>query len=83
MGLEDIGINAGNWIDSAQDMDYWRALVNAALNLRLFLAHWSRGLRCTTLNSFYEMYAGSILGGGGIFGEYKKSVQNQHRKKFG
>ena len=24
--LEEIGINAGNWIDSAQDMDYWRAL---------------------------------------------------------
>ena len=29
--LEDIGINAGNWVDSAQDRDYWRALVNAAL----------------------------------------------------
>ena len=26
---------AGNWVDSAQDMDYWRALVNAALNLRV------------------------------------------------
>ena len=35
MDLEDIGINAGNWIDSAQDIDYWRALVNAALNLRV------------------------------------------------
>ena len=23
----------GNWIDSAQDRNYWRALVNAALNL--------------------------------------------------
>ena len=33
--LEEIGINAGNWIDSAQDRDYWRALVNAALNLRV------------------------------------------------
>ena len=34
MDLEEIGINAGNWVDSAQDKDYWRALVNAALNLR-------------------------------------------------
>ena len=33
MDLEEIGINAGNWVDSAQDRDYWRALVNAALNL--------------------------------------------------
>ena len=33
MDLEEIGINAGNWVDSAQDMNYWRALVNAALNL--------------------------------------------------
>ena len=32
--FEDIGINAGNWVDSAQDRDYRRALVNAALNLR-------------------------------------------------
>ena len=35
MDLEEIGINAGNWVDSAQDRDYWRALVNAALNLRV------------------------------------------------
>ena len=33
MDLEEIGVNAGNWVDSAQDWDYWRALVNAALNL--------------------------------------------------
>ena len=32
--LEEIGINAGNWVLSAQHRDYWRALVNAALNLR-------------------------------------------------
>ena len=25
-----IYINTGNWFDSAQDRDYWRALVNAA-----------------------------------------------------
>ena len=35
MDLEEISINAGNWVDSAQDMNYSRALVNAALNLRV------------------------------------------------
>ena len=25
--LKEIGINMRNWIDSAQDKDYWRALV--------------------------------------------------------
>ena len=33
MDLEEIGINAGNWVDSAQEKDYWRDLVNATLNL--------------------------------------------------
>ena len=31
--LKEIGINTRNLVDSAQDRDYWRALVNAALNL--------------------------------------------------
>ena len=35
MDLEEIGINAGNWVYLAQDRNYWRALVNAALNLRV------------------------------------------------
>ena len=35
MELTEVGINTRNWIDSAQDRDYWRALVNAALNLRV------------------------------------------------
>ena len=35
MGLEGIGINAGNWVDSTQDRNYWRAPVNAALNVRV------------------------------------------------
>ena len=35
MHFEEIGINAGNWVDSAQERNYWRALVNAALNLRV------------------------------------------------
>jgi hypothetical protein len=33
--LEEIGVNAGNWVDSAQDRDYWKALVNTALNFRV------------------------------------------------
>ena len=28
-------INTRNWVDSAQGRDYWRAVVNAALNLRI------------------------------------------------
>ena len=35
MDLEEIGINTENWVDSALDRNYWRALVNAALNLRV------------------------------------------------
>ena len=30
MDLEEIGINEGDWIDSAEDKDYWRALVGAS-----------------------------------------------------
>ena len=35
MDLEEVDISAGNWVDSAQGRSYWRALVNAALNLRV------------------------------------------------
>ena len=35
MDLKEIGISRRNWVDSAQHRDYWRALVNAALNLRV------------------------------------------------
>ena len=35
MDLEEIGINAGNWVDLAQGRNCWRALVNAALNFRV------------------------------------------------
>ena len=35
MDLEEIGVSAGNWVDSAQDRNYWSALVNASLNLRV------------------------------------------------
>ena len=33
--MEVIDINAGNWVGSSKDRDYRRALVNAALNLRV------------------------------------------------
>ena len=29
MDLEEISINAGNWVDLAQDRNYWRDLVSA------------------------------------------------------
>ena len=35
MDLKDISINTRNWVDSVQDRDFWRDLVNAALNLRV------------------------------------------------
>ena len=31
MDLEEIGISARNWVDSALDRNYWRALVNCGL----------------------------------------------------
>ena len=34
MDIEEISINT-NWVDSVQDRDCWRPLVNAALNLRV------------------------------------------------
>ena len=35
MDLKEIGVSVRSWIDSAQDRDYWRALVNAVLNLQV------------------------------------------------
>ena len=35
MDLKEIGINTRNWVDSAQDRDYWRVLVNWTLNLQV------------------------------------------------
>ena len=35
MDLKETGINMKNWLDLDQDRDYWRALVIAALNLRV------------------------------------------------
>ena len=35
MDLKEIGVSVRSWIDSAQDRDYWRALVSVALNLKV------------------------------------------------
>ena len=35
MGLKEMGINTRNRVDSTQDRNYWKDLVNAALNLRV------------------------------------------------
>ena len=32
MDLKDRGVSTKNWIDSAQNKNYWRVIVNAALN---------------------------------------------------
>ena len=34
MGLKEMGMNTRKWVDLAQDKDYWRPTVNAALNLQ-------------------------------------------------
>ena len=34
MDLKEIGINMRNWVDLAQDRDYWIAFVNVAMNLQ-------------------------------------------------
>ena len=35
MYIKEIGINTRNWVGLAQEGDYWRDLVNAALSLRV------------------------------------------------
>ena len=35
MDLKEIGISADNWVDSVQDRDNWKTLVNAALKFRV------------------------------------------------
>jgi hypothetical protein len=34
MDLQEVGCEGVNWIDMAQDMDRWRALVCAIMNIR-------------------------------------------------
>ena len=35
MELKEIDVNTKNWINLTQNRDYWRALVNAALNFQV------------------------------------------------
>ena len=39
MDLKEISFNTRNWVDSAQDRDYWRALVDVALNPAGSISH--------------------------------------------
>ena len=34
MDLKEMDVNTRNWVDLALDRDYWRSLVNGALNFR-------------------------------------------------
>jgi hypothetical protein len=38
MDLREIGWDGMDWIDLAQNMDQWRALVNTVMNLRFFFS---------------------------------------------
>jgi hypothetical protein len=35
MDLQEVGGGFGDWMELAQDMDRWRALVNTVMNLRV------------------------------------------------
>jgi hypothetical protein len=35
MDLQDVGVGCGDWIESAQDRDRWRALVSTVKNFRV------------------------------------------------
>ena len=35
MDLQEMGLESMDWIDLSQDRDIWRAVVNAAMNLRV------------------------------------------------
>ena len=48
MDLKEICVNTRDWIDSTQDRDYWRVLVNEVLNLRI--SSWELVRKSTALH---------------------------------
>ena len=61
MDLKEIGINTRDWVDSFQDRDYWRALVNAELNLG-FHKPWSQLIGLMISLRINQEILGWILG---------------------
>ena len=57
MDLEEVGISAGNWVDSAQDRNYWRALVNTALNLQVPIVRTGRCLIFLSFSFFPSFFS--------------------------
>ena len=56
MDLKEICINTRNCVDSDQDRDYWRGLVNAALNLRVSEAMELLSLRLMLVSRFLDLW---------------------------
>jgi hypothetical protein len=56
MDLKEIDINTRNCIDSDQDGDYWRTLVNVALNLGVLQAMKIRGLWIKLMQLFFSSH---------------------------
>ena len=57
MDLKEIAINMRNWVDSAQDRDYWRVLVCMFLYIYfLYLLYYSYLVDTTTLFIFLGLF---------------------------
>ena len=67
MDLKEIGINERNWVVSAQDREYWKALENATLNLTvpkgMVLVNWYlRNYSCSAvLDKGWKTFVLNIL----------------------